>query len=67
MFGTAPDNPLLYLIPLYGSVQSLGGIFALNYSTTNVLIASISSIVYAGLGGVALSMMFNNEKIMFSK
>ena len=67
MFGGAPDNPLLYLIPFYGSVQSMGGIFSLNYSTTNVLIASVSSILYAGLGGVALSIMFNNEKVMFSK
>jgi sodium transport system permease protein len=67
MFGMAPDNPLLYLIPLYGSVQSMGGIFSLNYSVTNVLIASISTLVYAGLGGVALSIMFNNEKIMFNK
>ena len=68
MFGAAPpDNQLLYLIPLYGSVQSMSGLFALNYSTTNVLIASISSLVYAGIGGIALSIMFNNEKIMFSK
>ena len=65
--GGAPTDPLFFLIPLYGSVQSMSGIFALNYSTINVLISCLSSIVYACLGGFILTKMFNSEKIMFSR
>ena len=65
--GTAPTNPVFFLIPLYGSVQSMSGIFSLEHSTINILIACLSSIVYACIGGFVLTKMFNSEKIMFSR
>ena len=65
--GGAPTNPLYYIIPLYSSVQSMSGIFSLNYSTMNIVLACLSSLLYAGIGGFILTKMFNSEKIMFSK
>jgi len=56
-----------YIIPLYNSVQSMNGIFSLEYSGTNILLTCLSNIAYAGIGGFALTKMFNNEKIMFSR
>jgi len=67
MFGGVPDNPLLYAIPLYGSVQSMSGIFSLNYSITNILISGFSTLIYACIGGFVLAKLFNSEKVMFSK
>ena len=65
--GGAPTEPIYYLIPLYGSVQSMSGIFSLDYSTMNIVLSCLSSIIYAGLGGFVLTKMFNSEKIMFSR
>jgi len=65
--GSAPNNSLFYMIPLYGSVQSMSGIFSLSYSTVDILLSCISSVVFACVGGFILTKMFNNEKIMFSR
>jgi len=65
--GGAQTDPIYYLVPLYGSVQSMSGIFSMNYEPVNIIIACLSSIVYAGLGGFVLTKMFNNEKVMFSR
>ena len=67
MIGGSQTETALFLIPLYGSVQSMGGIFAMDYSIINVLIACISTTLYACIGGFILTKMFNSEKIMFSK
>jgi len=65
--GGTPTDPVYYLIPLYGSVQSMSGIFSRDYLVMNILISCLSSIVYAGIGGFILTKMFNSEKIMFSR
>ena len=65
--GAAQTGPIYYLIPLYGSVQSMSGIFSLEYSTMNIVIACLSSLIYACIGGFILTKMFNNEKVMFSR
>ena len=67
MFGGASNETILYIIPLFNSVQSMSGVFALDYSITNVVLACLSNLVYAGIGGYALTIMFNSEKVMFSK
>jgi len=68
MFGSgAPAEPIYYIIPLYSSVQSMSGIFSLDYSVINIVLSCVSSIIYAGLGGFILTKMFNSEKIMFSR
>jgi len=65
--GGAPSGTVFYLIPLYGSVLGMSGIFALDYSVINVLITCLSTLVYAAVGGFVLTQMFNSEKVMFSK
>ena len=65
--GTSHDNPLFFMIPLYGSVQSMSGIFSLDYSTGDILLSCISSAIFACIGGFILTKMFNSEKVMFSR
>jgi len=65
--GGAQTDPIYYFIPLYNSVQSMSGIFLREYSALNVLIACLSNIVYACIGGFVLTKMFNSEKVMFSR
>jgi len=60
-------GPLYFIIPLYNSVQSMNGIFSLNYSAANIALTGISNLVYAVAGGIVLTKMFNSEKIMFSR
>jgi len=68
MFGGGTQTEMVYyFIPLYGSVQSMSGIFALDYSVANVLIACFSTMLYACIGGFILTKMFNSEKVMFSR
>jgi sodium transport system permease protein len=65
--GGAVTEPVFFIIPIYSSVQSMLGIFSLDYSVTNIVISSLSNLAYAGIGGIILTKMFNNEKIMFSR
>ena len=68
MFGAGfPQQTIVFLVPLYNSVQSMSGIFALDYSIVNVAITIISNLVFAGAGAFVLTKMFNSEKVMFSK
>jgi len=67
MFGGAQESPAYYLIPLYNSVQSMSGIFSLDYSPLNIALASLSNLAYACVGGYILTKMFNSEKVMFSR
>jgi len=68
MFGGGTQtDPLFYMIPLYSSVQSMSGIFSLDYLPVNIMISCLSSIIYACFGGFVLTKMFNSEKIMFSR
>jgi len=67
MFGGGQTAPVYYIIPLYNSVQSMNGVFSLNYSAANIALACLSNLVYACAGGFALTKMFNSEKVMFSK
>ena len=65
--GGAQSNPVYYIVPMYGSVQSMSGIFSLDYSAGNIALSCISCILYACAGGFVLTRMFNNEKIMFAR
>jgi len=68
MFGGGPQaDPVYYLVPLYSSVQSMSGIFSLDYTITNIALSCLSSLAYACIGGFVLTKMFNSEKIMFSR
>ncbi len=62
----AQANPALYLIPVYGSIQSLIGILSMNVNPVCFTIFVISSLAYIGLGVFGLTKMFNSEKIIFN-
>ena len=61
------EATISYVIPLLSSVQSMSGVFSLDYSVANILLACISNLVYACIGGFALTKMFSSEKIMFTR
>jgi sodium transport system permease protein len=65
--GGAQTDPIYYLIPIYNSVQAMSGVFSLDYSTINVIIAGLTNLVFACAGGFILTKMFNSEKVMFSR
>ena len=67
MFSHTQTNPAYYIIPLYSSVQSMNGIFSLDYSAVNIIFSCVSNLVFAGIGVYALTKMFNSEKVMFSR
>jgi len=62
--GEVASNPVLYLIPVYNSVQCMSSIFALSFNGVNFLITILSNIIYISLGIYILAKMFNSEKIM---
>lgn len=62
---SAQTNPALYLIPVYGAIQSLTGILSMTISPLCFTMFILSSVVYIGLGVFGLTEMFNSEKIMF--
>ena len=67
MFSNVQTDIVYYMIPLYGSVQSMSGVFSLDYSAVNVVVSCITNLVFAGIGVFALTKMFNSEKVMFSR
>ena len=67
MMGGAATNPLLYLIPIFNSVQSMIGIFSFEGDIVNVLITVGANIAVTAVGVFILTRMFNSEKIMFNK
>lgn len=67
MFGSVSESKMLYLIPIYNSVQAMGGIFSFNTNLVCILITVLSNIIYSTIFVFILTKIFNNEKIMFSK
>lgn len=63
----APQQPLLYLIPLYNSVQAMNGILAFSTNGLHIALTVISNVIYACAGAFVLTRMFNSEKIMFTR
>lgn len=63
--GGAQTEKAYYLIPLYNSVQSMSGVFSLDYSAINLVLTALSNLIYACAGGFILTKMFNSEKVMF--
>ena len=60
-------EPVWFLIPLYNSAQCMNGIFSLEMDMVNIAVTVASNLVYAGIGVVVLTKMFDSEKVMFSK
>jgi sodium transport system permease protein len=62
----AADQWYLYLIPLYNTVQCMGGIFSMDYQIVPVVVTIVFNVVYAGGLVVVLTKMFNSERIMYT-
>ena len=67
MFGSTAQNPVLYLIPIYNSVQSMIGIFSFEANIVNMLVTVAANLAVTVIGVFILTRMFNSEKIMFNK
>ena len=67
MATTANSNLLMYLIPIYNSIQSLTGILNQSFNVWAIIITLVSNAIYISLGVYLLTKMFNSEKVMFSK
>ncbi len=65
--GGAQAGQLYYLIPIYNSVQSMVGIFSFSASAMNILITVLANLLLSAAFGLALTRMFNSEKIMFNR
>jgi sodium transport system permease protein len=65
--GSAINNSMVYLIPLFNSVQAMTSIFSFDANIINITITIASNIIYSGLLVLVLTRMFNSEKVMFNK
>ncbi len=64
MFGEPTQDSLLYLIPLYGSVQSMAGIFAFDFNMVHTAICVISTLCDAAACIFVLTRMLHSERII---
>ena len=67
MMGVNAENPALYLIPIFNSVQSMIGIFSYEPNVPNMVITVAANFTFTAIGIFVLTKMFNSEKIMFNK
>ena len=61
------SSPFLYLIPVYNSVESLVGVFSFNASPLFVTLTVCMNLLVTAACVFALTKMFNNEKVIFSR
>ena len=62
-----PKNLLMYLIPLYNSVQCMNGIFSFSVQMPAVIITVLANVCYTVICVHILTRMFNSESIVFSR
>ncbi len=67
MFTGGAQNPALFLIPIYNSVQCISGVFSMSYEPMQIILTVAANIVTAGVLVVVLTRMFNSERVMFKK
>lgn len=67
MLGVSSSSPLMYLIPVYNSVQAITSIMSFEFNLVNFLITIGVNLVVVGGGIYILTRMFNSEKAMFNK
>ena len=65
--GEASSNTLIYLIPLYNSINIIISILTFEVVPTQYLLTIVSSLVYVSIFILILNKLFQSEKIMFSK
>ena len=67
MFAKATHNHLLYLIPVFNSVNTMLTLFSGGFALLAFLLTLISNLALTGGGVYLLTRMFNSEKMMFRK
>ena len=68
MMGGGPaQDVLLYMIPLYNTVQSMVSIFSLQYSMVCVGVAIVSNLICSVLLAYVVTRLFSSEKVMFTR
>lgn len=67
MSSGANTNLVMYIIPVYNSIQAVTGILNQAFDLWAIIITIVTNIVYISLGVFLLTKMFNSEKIMFNK
>ena len=67
MSANASTNLLMYLIPIYNSIQSFTGILNQSFDIWATVITIVSNMLYITAGVFLLTKMFNSEKVMFNK
>lgn len=65
--GESKISTPFYLIPIFNSTQMLSSILSFDFNITNFVITIVSNLIVTLLLVFALTKMFDNEKIMFSK
>ena len=65
--GDTSSNLLVFLIPVYNSIQCFSSILSSSIDPFAVIITAAANIGYISLGVLLLTKMFNSEKIMFNK
>ena len=65
--GEAATNTLMYLVPIYSSVNMLIGILTFSVVPTQFMLMVGSSIVYVSILIYVMNRLFQSEKVMFSK
>ena len=63
----ASENPAVYAIPFYNSIETMTAIFAHKLQWGFLAITLGSNVVYTGIATWGLTRMFNSEKVMFNK
>ena len=63
----ADSNLVMYLIPIYNTVQSLAGIFSLTANPLYIAITVASNIFVASVCVYILTWMFGSERVLFSR
>lgn len=61
------SGPWIYAVPLYNVVLCLKGILTFDVSVMNLVITSVSNVVFTGIGIVVLQRLFNDERVMFAR
>lgn len=64
--GEATSNTILYLIPVYNSIQCMNAILYLQFNLLNFLVTIVSNLLIFFFGVFVIVKLFNSEKIMAS-
>lgn len=68
MFGNgAATDTVMYLIPLYNTVQSMTGIFLFEANTVHLLVMCGSNLVVTAALAFVLTKMMSSERVMFQR